>query len=385
MPRSPLVIILLAVFVALVGFGIVIPLLPVYAEKFGAGGFEIGLLLMSYSLMQFLIAPIAGRISDRIGRRPVIIFALLLTTFSYVLFGLAESLPLLFVSRMLAGIGGADITVAQAYIADITPPEDRVKGMGLFGAGFGVGFTVGPVLGGLLAPLGHGVPAFVAAGFAGITAVYAIFALPEPQRQKQERSRLEKKVRGLPRGVLQIIVIYFFAVFAQGQLQSMFVLFTLTQLGWSITTNGIFLGIFGMISATVQGGLIGTLSKVFGQRMLVRVGLVLMGIGMICIASMGGIPLLVAGGMINALGFAMVMPSLSSLVSLRAPVQRQGRMLGTFQSFGSLARIMGPVVGGTLFDRLFPSAPFYFGAILAVTTGIAAWLALVDETTSNDR
>ncbi len=372
MKSSPFVIILVSVFIALVGFGIVIPLLPIYAERYGAGGFEVGMLLMVYSAMQFLVAPFAGRLSDRIGRRPVILVALLITTISYVVFGLADSLFWLFISRVLAGLGGADITVAQAYIADVTSKEDRSKGMGLFGAAFGVGFTVGPVIGGLLAPVHPSLPAYIAAGFTGITFVFAFFKLPEPDKHEAVNRPLIRSSKGLTPEALKVTRYQFQAVFIQSLLQTMLVLYTFTLLGWMERKNGFYLLLIGATAAIIQGGLFGKLARRFGERSLVIVGFFLMAIGMLFIAHGGSANELIIGGILNAMGFAVVLPSLASLVSLTSDPQTQGATMGLFQSAGSLARIIAPVIGGLLFDNINMHAPFYTACVIAFITAIFA-------------
>ncbi|MCB2211547.1 MFS transporter [bacterium] len=376
MQKSPLAIILSTVFIALIGFGIVIPLMPVYAERFGAGGFQVGMLVMTYSLMQFLLAPIAGRISDRIGRRPVLIFALFLTSASYVIFGLADELWLLYASRILAGIGGADITVAQAYIADVTPPEKRARGMGLFGAAFGVGFVIGPSLTALTFEMHEGMPSFIAAGLAAVTAIWALFMLPEPKRHTDYQPRRIKPGEWLTRVLGVLMSFQFITVFSQALLQSMLVLFTVHTLGWNEKNNGLFLAMIGGISAIIQGGLIGRLSERFGERNLVRIGLFLMALGLFLFSRVGNVAYLYAGGVVNAFGFALTLPSLSSLASQEAPDGHQGQVLGSFQSMGSLARMIGPLAGGALYDLISPTAPFGVGSMIAVGAAISSVIFL---------
>src|SRR4249920_957571 len=203
MKRSPLLIIFFTVFIDLVGFGIVLPLLPFYAENFGATALLVGLLSTSFSLMQFLFAPIWGRLSDRTGRRPIILFGLLGSAVSYLIFGLAGSLTVLFLSRIFAGIAGANISTAQAYIADSTPPEGRAKGMGLIGAAYGLGFIFGPAIGGILSQFGYGVPAFFASGLALCNCVAAYFLLPESlnPRSPTFTSRRGLNFAGIHRGL----------------------------------------------------------------------------------------------------------------------------------------------------------------------------------------
>lgn len=378
MKHAPLLIILATVFIALVGFGVVIPLIPVYAERFGAGGTEVGLLVMSYSLMQFVMAPVAGRISDRIGRRPVIIASLLITAVSYVIFGLAQNLTWLFISRLLGGVGGADITVAQAYIADVTPPEKRARGMGLFGAAFGVGFTLGPALTALTVPLAEWLPAFIAAGLAAGTAIFALFLLPEPERHAQRSPRRIAPKLTLSRPVMIVVVTYFVTVFIQSILWAMQVLFTVERFGWSEFENGLFLSSVGLWSALLQAGFIGRLAGRFGEPALVKTGLLTMGVGLLMV-SRGTIPWFVAGSVVNVSGFALASPGLSTLASRKAPEGSQGTALGTFQSLGSVGRILGPLAGGALFDTVAPTAPFGAGAGLAVAAGLVVLLVMRGE------
>ena len=376
MKRSPLVIILMSVFIALIGFGIVIPLIPVYAERYGASGMEVGLLIMVYSLMQFIFAPIAGRLSDRIGRRPVIIAALLLTAASYALFAMAHSLTMLFVSRALAGLGGADITVAQAYIADVTPPEKRARGMGLFGAAFGVGFIIGPALTALTVPIAEWMPPVIAAVLAGGTSIFALFALPEPEKHRERNPRTILPTGKVSRTLLIIFGLNFTIVFTQSILQSMVVLFNVHQFNWSEMENGAFLAMIGVVAASIQGGMIGRLAKRFGERGLVRYGLLIAAAGLFMISQAGPVWLLIGGAAINAVGFAVMLPSMSSLVSRKSPPDRQGQTLGTFQSMGSMARILAPVVGGFLYDTFRPTTPFLTGAVIAFAAGIASFSLL---------
>ena len=396
MKRSPLAIILLTVFIALIGFGIVIPLIPVYAERYGASGTEVGFLIMVYSLMQFIFAPLAGRLSDKIGRRPVLIAALIITSSSYVLFALAHSLHALFISRILAGLGGADITVAQAYIADVTPPEKRARGMGLFGAAFGVGFVVGPALTGFTAPIVEWLPAAIAAGFAGTTAIIAFVLLPEPSTRAERSSRKGKDPFHATKPVVILSSVYFLVTLAVTQFQAMIVLFTLKLFGWGAAKNGLFLAGFATLGAVIQGGFMGKLASRFGERKLARTGLILIGLGLLVagnsgpliperatqhfaptlaefLSGTGKLWVMFAGAAIYSVGFAVTIPPLSSQISQQAPKGRQGQALGVYQSSGSLGRIIGPVAGGFLFDHIGIGAPMLTGGLIALITGIATF------------
>ena len=373
MPRTPLFIILLTVFVDLIGFGIIIPLLPVYASRYGANAMVIGIFMMTFSLMQFVLAPAVGKLSDRIGRRPVIIISMFITASSYILFGFAGNLSVLFISRIFSGIGSSSFSVAQAYIADVTTPENRAKGMGMFGAAFSVGFVLGPLICGVLSPFGHGVPAFAAAGFSGITAITALFLLPEPERRKTKPGKAKGLFKSINKGLKIIVLLNFIVIFIQSQLQSMIVLFNVDHFNWTEKENGYFLGVIGLVAAVIQGGLIGILTKRFGQYKLISFGILLIGAGMFIISRVGSAQLLYSGGMINALGFACALPSLASLASLYSPEHLQGQTMGLYQSMGSLGRILAPVAGGILFDRISPSAPFFTGAVLAVIIVIVSF------------
>ena len=377
MQRSPLIAILLTVFIALVGFGLIIPLLPIYASHLGANGTVVGLLLMCYSLMQFLLAPVIGRLSDRIGRRPVILAALVLTASSYVLLAFAHSLPMLFASRILAGIGGADITVAQAYIADVTTRENRAKGMGMFGAAFGFGFMVGPVSGAALSHVSPSAPAWAAAGATSLTFLFALLTLKEPARHEQRKAvGAAASVRNLAAGSIAIIAVNFAAILVQGQLQSMLVLFTHERLQWTARENGYYLGMVGLVAILVQGAAMGKLTKKYGAIPLVRLGLVLVGTGMVLISFAHSAAPMIVGGIINTAGFSLVLPALTAMSSLSAGAEEQGRTLGVFQSSGSLARIAAPLLGGFLFDHIAPGAPLLVGATIAALTAAASVPAL---------
>ncbi|MFH0882289.1 MAG: MFS transporter [bacterium] len=395
MRRSPLAIILLTVFIALIGFGIVIPLIPVYAERYGASGMQVGMLIMVYSLMQFIFAPLAGRLSDKIGRRPVLIGALIITSSSYVLFALSHNLHMLFISRILAGLGGADITVAQAYIADVTPPEKRARGMGLFGAAFGVGFVVGPALTGVTAPLAEWLPAAIAAVLAGTTAIVAMVLLPEPSTRAQRASTALKEPYRASKPVITISAVYFLVTFSVTQFQAMIVLFTLKLFGWGASKNGLFIAGFATLGAIIQGGFMGRLAARFGERNLTRTGLILVGLGLTLAGNAGQLVppggvvhfgptladlltdtgrlwVLFGGALVYAIGFAVTIPSLSTQISQRSPQGRQGQALGIYQSSGSFGRIVGPVAGGFLFDHIGIAAPMLAGGAVAILTGIAS-------------
>ena len=372
---APLTIIFITLFLDLLGFGMILPVLPFYAEHFGASAFHIGLLSASFSLMQFLFAPVWGRLSDRVGRRPIILMSLLGSAVSLTLFGLAQSLTMLFIARIFAGIFMANLSAAQAYIADITPPEERAKGMGLVGAAFGLGFIFGPTLGGVLSPLGLSIPAYVAAGLALLNFVSAFFLLPESRpRDALERSRYHKRLsafdfRQFQKAIFHplvglFLVLYFLITLAFANLEATFALMTERHFGYDARDNGYIFAYIGIIAAIMQGGLIGPLTKRFKEGRLLTTGLILQGAGFLFLPyTRSLLPLLAFLGLI-AIGNGLTNPSLQSLISRNTHEDQQGGVLGVSQSLGSLARVLGPSWGGWFFDWLGVPAPYWSGGIL---------------------
>lgn len=370
--RSPMLIIFLVVFIDLLGFGIMIPIIPYYAKQFGSSTLMMGILMGAYSAMQFLFSPIWGSISDRIGRRPVILISLLGSVISLTILGFAQSYEWLLVGRIFAGICGANISTAAAYITDITTPENRAKGMGLIGASFGLGFIFGPAIGGVLSVYGYGVPMFFAAGIAAIDLVFAYFALPEPTRHDPtagknrkyfDQSLLKELLANDPRSVLAIFI-FAIITLAFTQIEVSFAMFMLSKFGFDAKHSGYLLAIMGLIGAIIQGGLIGKLSKKFGESKLI-----LIGTGLMCISLFGFSYSTTLVGIIISIsvmtfGNAINNPSLSSLASKGAPANKRGATMGIYQSFGSLARILGPIFGGFLFDHLGQTAPFESAALI---------------------
>src|SRR5688572_21185949 len=261
MPRSPLVIIFITVFIDLLGFGIIIPLLPFYAESYGAGAFTVGLLSTVFSLMQFIVAPICGRWSDRVGRRPIILLGLLASCVAYVALALADSLALIFAARILAGIAGGNIPTAQAYIADITTPQNRAKGMGLVGAAFGLGFIFGPAIGGILTRYGPSTPMWCAAALCFGNFAAAVFLLPESRhgdRERQSLRRLDLLRRARQHaGLLPLLAVFFLVSTAFSGFEATFALFSERRFGFTAETIGFVFAFIGLVLATVNGVLVG--------------------------------------------------------------------------------------------------------------------------------
>jgi MFS family permease len=398
--RRALATVFVIVFVDLVGFGILLPIIPLYAESFGASELVVGVLIASYSMTQFLAAPILGRLSDERGRRPILLLSLLGSVIAWTLFGLAGSLFVLFAARLLAGAMGGNIATAQAYIADVTPPEDRAKGLGLVGAAFGLGFVFGPALGGIFAspsalalardllpalvPVTEfSLPSFAAAAITALNLVAAFFALPETnpggRSTPDARGRLERLTDALTDPALGGLVGAFFLFsFAFSAMESMFVLLTKDLYGYGPTMNGYVLAYVGVVIAIVQGGLVGRLTDLVGEKRLALVGLA---IELVALASLPFAPVLgtllpavgpLSSGLLALLvvltplaganGLANV--SLTTLVSTNASDEEQGGAFGLTQSAGSIARAAGPIAAGALYAGIAYWAPFVAAGLM---------------------
>jgi DHA1 family tetracycline resistance protein-like MFS transporter len=361
MKRSPLLVIFITVFIDLVGFGIVIPVLPYYAEgtKFGATPTQVGLLFASYSVMQLVFSPVLGRLSDKYGRRPILLMSLLGTAIGFLVLGFATTLWMLFVGRIIDGISGGNISTAQAYIADVTTKEDRAKGMGLIGAAFGLGFVFGPAIGGILSRWGVNVPFLFAGGLAFANAILLYFTLPEtvtPDHPARVSAASGRGWRQLlvalrePR-LAYVLAIYFLGIVAFSIMTATFSLFMMFRLGYDAFHNGWVFAFVGIISAAIQGGLIGKLVKRFGEPLLIIVGALLFSASLFAIPFVtlaSGLAALLALGAATAIGQALSAPSLSSLASKTASAAEQGGVLGVMQSVASLARAVGPSLAAVL-------------------------------------
>jgi MFS family permease len=425
-PRRALAVVFLVVFVDLVGFGILIPVIPLYALSFGATEFVGSLLIASYSATQFVAAPFLGRLSDARGRRPVLLVSLAGSVLAWTLFGFAESLLTLFLARMLAGAMGGNISTAQAYIADVTPPEERARGLGLLGAAFGLGFIFGPVLGGLFASdaaiaAARGVfpawlpateftlPSFAAAAITGVNLVAAFVLLPESRsadaraasRATPRESRVAELLSALRTPALGTLVVAFFLVsFAFSALESQFVFLTNEQYGYGATENALLLTYFGVVIAVAQGVLVGPLTDRYGEYRLAVSG------AAVQVATLAAVPFAPAlarfvpetGTLVDwlpsvpaailallavvtplAFGNALTNVSLNALVSRSASADEQGGAFGLTQSAGSLARTFGPAVAGLLYTGVGYRAPFLLGGALMIP--IVVLLGRLDAST----
>jgi len=371
----------LTVFIDLLGFGLVIPFLPGLARRLGAGDFVATMPGAVYSVMQFFFIPIWGRLSDRIGRRPVLLWSIAATAVGMAFVGLAPSLLLLLAARAFSGIATANLAVAQAYIADVTPPERRAHGMGIIGIAFGLGFILGPFIGGELSQfpiLGREgtLPAFVAAGLAVVNFLLALRTLPEslpPERRGQQLRRASPVDLAALRAAVQVpgigaaVAINFAMVLWFAGMEQTFRLFTADGFGMSDAATGRIFAIVGVVGAIVQGGVVRRLAPRLGEARLVQLGMFIQAAAFALLGastafgSWGVVALYTSAGLI-ALGNGLTTPSLPAFVSRRATATTQGMTLGTLQSAAALARAAGPLLGGALYAAIDPRAPYLVGA-----------------------
>ncbi len=377
---SPLVIIFVTVFIDLLGFGIIIPLLPFYAESFGANALTIGLLGTSFSLMQFLFSPIWGRWSDRIGRRPIILVGLMGSCVSYLALALAGSLTLVFVARIIGGIAGANIPVAQAYIADVTTPANRAKGMGMIGAAFGLGFIFGPAIGGILSRVSPETPMWCASALCLANFVAAWFLLPESRTASNTTKglgRMEAFRHALARPTLLLLLsLYFIVTLAFSGFETTFALFSEAKFGFTTSTIGFVFAFIGVVLATVQGVLVGRVVKLVGERRLIPLAILSIAIGIGMIPFVWNIPTLLVALFVLAVGMGFNNPALSSMVSKLADQDDQGGILGLASSIASLGRVVGPAWGGYLYDAYGMTTPYASAAVLMMVAFAMSFLGL---------
>ena len=366
---SPVAIVFITVFIDLLGFGIIIPLMPFYAETFGGTALTVGLLMTSFSLMQFLFAPFWGRLSDRIGRRPVILVGLFGSAVSYLLFGLATSLWLLFAARIAAGIAGANIPTAQAYMADITTPENRAKGMGLVGAAFGLGFIFGPAIGGFLSRWGYQAPSLFASGLSLANFIAACFLLPESRPRANgvatRTSRLDLLRYAAARPALpHLMLIYFIVITSFASFETTFALYGERRFNFSASTIGYVFAFIGVVLSAVQGFVVGRVVPRVGEQRVVPAAILVLTGGLALVPFAASVSMLIVACGLLAVGMGFHSPSIMSLISRRSGADMQGGVLGLSQSLASLARVVGPAWGGWLYDRYGTVTPYMSAAVL---------------------
>ncbi len=383
--RPSLTVLFIIVFIDLLGFGMVIPVMPLYARELGASEAWTGLLSTGYSAMQFVFAPLWGRLSDRVGRRPVLLASIAATAAAFALYGLAGSFAVLLVSRLFAGAATANIAIAQAYVADITPPEGRAKGMGLIGAAFGLGFVLGPALGGLLSTYGLGVPGLAAAGLAAANGVAAFFVLPEPPHRSaaavRQRRRLAALLDELSRpGIRRLLACWFLVVLAFSAMESTFSFLLGDRYGLSRDHVNYVFAYIGVLVVIVQGGLIGPLTRRLGEKRLLALGAGLQAVALASLPFAPGTAGLLVATAFLAVGSGLGTPALSALVSRFSRVEDQGGTLGIGQSAAAFGRILGPESGTFSYARLGVAFPYVAGAVvMSLAAGLAATLRKAPE------
>ncbi|PJA99693.1 MAG: tetracycline resistance MFS efflux pump, partial [Ignavibacteriales bacterium CG_4_9_14_3_um_filter_30_11] len=370
--RPSLSLIFLTVFIDLLGFGILIPILPTFSTiELNLNEFSIGLVLAIYSLTQFIFGPILGNLSDKVGRRPLIIGCLFLNAIGYVIFAFTNSFMLLLISRVVAGIGGSSVAVAQAYIADITTKEDRSKGMGLIGAAFGLGFVFGPLIGGFLSKYGYHVTGFASAAFSFIAFLFTIFFLPESLKEVADiTTKKARKLIDIPaikllfknKKIAFLIIMFFILVFSVANIYGTFALIGYKVYHFNDMQNGIMYGIIGLVSAFVQGGLLRVLTKKLNDKKIVIGAAFLMMVGLTLIPYAGNMTGLIIVTIILAFGTGALQPTMLSLISKNTTESDQGFTLGINQSFSAFARVLGPLWGGFAFEYIGYQYPFLTGA-----------------------
>lgn len=370
--KTPLLLIFMTVFIDLMGFGLVIPILPTYAQQLHASDFMVGLLIASYSIMQFLFTPFWGRLSDRIGRRPVLLISLAASFVGYLIWGFSTSLIWLFASRIVAGFGNANIAVAQAYIADITTKENRARGMGMVGAAFGLGFVLGPALGCLLVQNGLGFVGFVAAGFSLVDLILTFFLLPEPKERGtfgNDRFGLgiDFYIKNVTSAKLRVsFLIFFISTFAFANMEATLVLLTSKLYNWGPKENGLLFVYIGILIVIVQGGMIRQLTKKYSEKKLITVGSFLVAAGLFLTPVTNSWMVLALAMTLLSIGSGINNPCNQSIISKLAPEETVGGVLGLGQSVSTLGRIFGPIVGCALFEKLGYLSPYIAGGLCMI-------------------
>ncbi|MBB5773017.1 multidrug resistance protein [Brevundimonas vesicularis] len=400
--KTPALAVLFAtVFINLVGFGLVVPLLPFFAQSLKAEAWQITLMFSAYSLGQFFAEPFWGRLSDRIGRKPVLLMTLIANALGYLMLAFVPNIWLAIAVRLFTGLGAGNISTVQGYVADVTPPEQRAGRMGLIGAAFGLGFIVGPGLGGLLTQpqlgrLGYQLPIFLAAALAAIAAVGVVVFLRESRAKADPAAPRPAFLAGLKDArdnavVSRVLVVTLIYMAGFSAMESVFGLWSESRYQWGAREVGLSFMIVGIVSTLNQGFFAGRLARRFGESRVLATGMLLFGtslvlqvlapvawfpatrleLGALTIPVVQGwiIPIVMA---IGACGMSLAMPNISAMISRASPPDRQGAMLGLNMASSSVARIFGPMIAGALFSGLGHDWPFVIGALLTVPAALMA-------------
>lgn len=371
--NKSLLTIFLVVFIDLLGFGIILPLLPYIAEKYSAGPFQIGMLTATYSFFQLIASPILGRLSDRYGRKKLLIISQLGSAVGYLILGLAGNLPLLFLSRIIDGATGGNISIAQAYIADVTTKENRARGMGMIGAAFGLGFIFGPAIGGFLSRFSYSAPAYFATAISLLTVLTTIFFLKETVNEKQAKVSSKTKLnfeefrKVLSIYPIGILIITFFVVnLASSVQQGNFALWTQKTFNYGPTQNGWLFAYIGIIAVLVQLKVLPFLTKKFNEKNILYISLVFLFLSLILIPLIPTPIFLYVSLFFLPFGMGLSNPTIQALASENVPKEEYGGTLGFLQSAGSLGRIIGPIIGGIIFQSMGKDNAFYFAGFIVL-------------------
>ncbi|NJC97623.1 MAG: TCR/Tet family MFS transporter [Anaerolineae bacterium] len=380
-----LLILFFSIFVDLLGYGIMLPLLPFYVQAQDGGAVIAGGLMSVYSAVQLVSGPVLGALSDRYGRKPILLICLFGTACAYLLLGLADSLLVIFLAVFIDGLTGSNLTLAHAYIADSTTPETRSRSMSLAGGAFGLGIMAGPALGGLLSGYGLSVPALAASALAFANTIFGLFILPEslPLERRASKSvslifswTTQFKGVFLRANIQKFLIALFLLNLAFAGLQTNFPLYSNQRFDWSPAQNSYFYLYVGVSGVFIQGFLFGKLQPRFGERALALFGLACMALGLAGMARASAAWMIFPAVTVVALGTGCSIPSLTTLVSLRVPDSEQGRLMGGTQTLLSLTNIIGPTLAGVTFEIIAFSAPYFFGSLLAVSALVIAFPSL---------
>lgn len=371
--KKALLTIFLIVFIDLLGFGIILPLLPYIAEKYQASPFSIGILSATYSFFQLIAAPLLGRLSDRFGRKKLLIISQIGSAFGYLILGLANSLPALFLARIVDGITGGNISIAQAYIADTTSKKDRASGMGLIGAAFGLGFIFGPAIGGFLSKFSYSLPAFFAAFISLITVFTTILFLEETVDEKEASTSPRRQItikdfirvlNHYPVGIL--MTIFFIVNFSFSVMQGVFALWTERTFKLTAFDNGWLFTYVGITGVLVQLLVLRRIVKVLKEKQILQIGIFSMFLGLFLIPLTKNRYWLFLPLTFLPLGNGLSNPVIQSLVSEDVSPEEYGEALGMLQTAGAMGRIIGPIAGSAIFQQLDKNTPFYFSSFLLI-------------------
>ncbi|GCE47256.1 multidrug resistance protein [Thermosporothrix hazakensis] len=380
--RTAISLMALTVLIDFTGFGLIIPLLPFWAEHFGANAFMVGMLSSLYALAQFLFTPLLGSLSDRYGRKPIILLSLVIEALSFALTALAGSLPVLLLARFIGGLGASNIGSAQAVVADVTAPKERARGMGIIGASIGLGFVVGPALGGVLAQQNQTLPFWIAAGVALLNMVLVLFLLPETRKRSSVKEEAQQRgINVLFSGwrtavhyplILSVVLVNLLYTVAFTGMESVFALFTQHEFGWGASQNAYVFTYIGVIVVIMQGGLVGQLVRRWRENVVMIGGMVCLALGLLVLAFSHQLALLLIALGILSIGDGAVSPLVSTLLSFATPSDVQGETQGFAQGIAGLGRVLGPLVAGGLYALGGPAIPFVVGGLLSLLAVLTA-------------